>query len=230
LAVDTGSLTSCLSFEEQAKIKVILLSHGHYDHIREVPNFAFNNVERIHKVIANQHTLEILSSHLVDGLVYPDFTKKNSFLKVPVLELCPIELYQPQDIEGYQVTAMPVNHPIDANGFQITDREGTELFYTGDTGPGLSLLWQHIHPQAIIIDMTFPNRLADVAQESGHLCPQMLKEELTEFRKGKNYLPQIIMVHLSPQLEREIKEELSDISRDLNHPLHVASEGEIISI
>jgi ribonuclease BN (tRNA processing enzyme) len=43
LAVDTGSLTSELSFSEQEKIKAIIISHGHYDHIRDIPTFAFNN-------------------------------------------------------------------------------------------------------------------------------------------------------------------------------------------
>ena len=37
LAVDAGSLVSELAFIEQEKIRAILLSHGHYDHIRAVP-------------------------------------------------------------------------------------------------------------------------------------------------------------------------------------------------
>ncbi|TES84305.1 MBL fold metallo-hydrolase, partial [Candidatus Aerophobetes bacterium] len=41
LAVDAGSLASELSFPEQEKIKAILLSHGHYDHIRGIPAFVF---------------------------------------------------------------------------------------------------------------------------------------------------------------------------------------------
>jgi L-ascorbate metabolism protein UlaG (beta-lactamase superfamily) len=34
LAVDAGSLVSELTFPEQRRIKAILLSHGHYDHIK----------------------------------------------------------------------------------------------------------------------------------------------------------------------------------------------------
>jgi len=40
LTVDAGSLVSELTFTEQKQIKTILLSHGHYDHIRAVPAFA----------------------------------------------------------------------------------------------------------------------------------------------------------------------------------------------
>ena len=41
LAVDTGSLTSELSFSEQEKIKSILITHGHYDHIKDLPALLF---------------------------------------------------------------------------------------------------------------------------------------------------------------------------------------------
>src|SRR4030042_6003439 len=80
LAVDAGSLVSELTFSEQRKIKAILLSHGHYDHIKAVPTFAFNNSDRTTKVFATPKTIGILSSHLIDGVVYPEFTSETSFL------------------------------------------------------------------------------------------------------------------------------------------------------
>ena len=54
LAVDAGSLASELTFSEQEKIKAILLSHGHYDHIRGVPSFAFNNPDHTTRVFPHQ--------------------------------------------------------------------------------------------------------------------------------------------------------------------------------
>jgi ribonuclease BN (tRNA processing enzyme) len=42
LAVDVGSLTSSLSLEEQQKVSNILLTHCHYDHVRDLAAVALN--------------------------------------------------------------------------------------------------------------------------------------------------------------------------------------------
>jgi Cft2 family RNA processing exonuclease len=225
LAVDAGSLVSELTFPEQKKIKAILLSHGHYDHIRAVPAFAFNNSDRTTKVIATQKTLEILSSHLIDGVVYPEFTSNASFLQKATLQLVPLEPFKPRNIEGYKVRAVPVQHNLDGVGFEITAGDKT-LFYTGDTGPGLSSIWGNISPQLIVTDLTWPNRLASSAKDAGHLCPEMLEEELIEFRRVNKYLPKVTVIHLSPQHESEIEREVRRIAKSLGISIDVAHEGE----
>jgi len=225
IAVDAGSLVSELTFSEQEKIRAILLSHGHYDHIRAVPAFAFNNADRTTKVIATQKTLEILSSHLIDGVVYPEFTSDASFLQKAALQLVPLEPFKPRNIEGYRVRAVPVQHNLDGVGFEITSDDKT-LFYTGDTGPGLSSVWVNISPQLIITDLTWPNSLASAAKDAGHLCPEMLKEELIEFRRVNNYVPRVIVIHLSPQHEPEIEGEVGEIARSLGISIDIAHEGE----
>ena len=44
LAIDAGALTSSLSFKAQQKIKAILLTHQHYDHIRDIPALGMNSL------------------------------------------------------------------------------------------------------------------------------------------------------------------------------------------
>jgi len=230
LAVDAGSLASELSFSEQREIKAILLSHGHYDHIKGIPALVFNNQQQTVKVFATAQTLEILASHLIDGVIYPKFTEKNSFLEKPAIELNALEPFKLENIEGYRVLTVPVNHPIGGMGFEITDEEGRKIFYTGDTGPGLSSIWEHVSPHLLITDATFPNRLKNVAQDSGHLCPEMLAAELTEFRRVKGYIPQVVLVHLSPQLEGEIRKEVCDIASELMFSINIAREGDEFDI
>jgi len=227
LAVDAGSLASNLSLSEQRKIKAILLSHGHYDHIRDVPSFAFNNFDHTVKVFASAHTLNILSSHLVDGIIYPEFTKTIPFfLEKPSLKYVNLETFKTVNIEGYKVLTLPVNHTIATVGFQITSKDGKKIFYTGDTGPGLSALWEHISPDLIVVDVTFPNRLENRAINSAHLCPKFLKKEMLEFHQIKGYFPQVVIIHLSPNLENEIKNEIEDFNKELKIPISIAYEGQ----
>jgi len=230
LAVDAGSLVSELTFPEQKKIKAILLSHGHYDHIRAVPAFAFNNSDRTTKVIAGARTLEILSSHLIDGVVYPKFTSDSSFLQKATIKLVPLELFKSQNVEGHQVTALPVRHNLDGVGFEIINGDGRTLFYTGDTGPGLSSVWSKTSPQLIVTDLTWPNSLANAAKDAGHLCPEMLREELIAFRQANGYLPKVVAVHTSPQHESEIEKELRDVGGVLGISIDIAREGDRLTL
>ena len=230
LAVDAGSLVSELTFSEQAKIKAILLSHGHYDHIRAVPAFAFNNSDRITKVLATPKTLEILSSHLINGVVYPEFASEASFLQKATIQLVPVEPFHRQNIEGYEVMAVPVQHPLDGVGLEITSGDGKTLFYTGDTGPGLSSVWDNTSPQLIIAVVTWPDSLANAARDAGHLCPEMLKGELIEFRRLKGYLPKVVIFHLSPQHEPEIEREVKEVAKSLGVAIDIAHEGEELSL
>jgi ribonuclease BN (tRNA processing enzyme) len=226
LAVDAGSLVSELTFPEQARIKAILLSHGHYDHIRAIPAFAFNNSERTTRVIATQQTLDILSSHLIDGVVYPQFTSEASFLRKATIQLVPVEPFNRQNIEGYEVVAVPMQHPLGGVGFEITSADGKTLFYTGDSGPGFSSIWGNISPQLIIADVTWPNSMTNAAKDAGHLCPETLKIELNDFHRIKGYLPKVAIIHLSPQHEPEIKKEVKEVGKSLGATIDIAHEGE----
>ena len=230
LAVDAGSLTARLPFAAQKKVKAILLSHGHYDHIRDVPAFAFSNPLRTTPVLAAQETLEILSSHLIDGVIYPQYAGKTSFLKKPALKLVALEPFTPKKVVGYEVVAVPVNHPHNAAGLQITAPDGKSVFYTGDTGPGLSDVWRHISAELLIVDLTFPDRLAQTALDSGHMCPALLSRELRKFRRIKGYLPRVVAVHLTPWLRGEIAEEAARVAGRLGLRFGIAAEGEVISV
>lgn len=229
LAVDAGGLTSSLSFAEQERVEFILLTHGHYDHIRDVPAIALKNSHRTIEVFATESTHEILLTHLINGVLYPRFATWPS-PENPVLRLHTLEPYRAQTVGAYHVLAVPVVHALPAVGYQITDSRGKSIFFSGDTGPGLSSCWEHITPQLLIMDMFFSNKSMAAAYKPGHLCPTLLRGELINFRGSKGYLPHVVLTHLNPEVEDEIRDEAAQLAKELGADISLAYEGMEIEI
>jgi ribonuclease BN (tRNA processing enzyme) len=230
LALDAGGLTSGLSFEEQQKLKAILLTHGHYDHIRDIPALAINLYLRNSAVdiYTHQAVIDNLTKYLLNGELYPEFHKKpgdNSTLRVHILEAL-----QQVVVEGYGILPIRVNHSIPTMGYQLTSTDGKVLFYTGDTGPDLAGLWQHSNPELLFIEVTASNKWAESARKSGHLTPGFLEQELIHFRELKGYLPQVIAVHINPPDENDVRTELELVSNSLQADIRLAYEGMMIEI
>ena len=70
-----------------------------------------------------------------------------------------------------------------------------------------------------------PNRYEEFAKESGHLTPSLLKQELISFRELKGYLPPVVVVHMTPRLEKEIETEIATVATTLNTRVNLAYEG-----
>ena len=225
LALDAGSIGSQLSFEDHTKIKAILLSHGHYDHIRGVPSFLFINSARVTRVYGLPHTLSLLTSRMMDGLVSPDFTDENSFLRRVAAELLPLTTEATVDIEDYTVTVHAMTHPFPVAGLEVVDAKGKSIFYSGDTGPGFAVVWERIRPNLLIIDVTFPDRLTKAAEDSSHLCPETFGRELDDFRRLRGYLPPVVTTHCSPRHEPEIAAGVNIVVERLGADVRIGREG-----
>jgi len=225
LAIDAGDLTSSLSLEDQRQLEAILLTHQHYDHIRDVPAIAINLF--FHggtiNMYSSQTVYDTISAHLLNGKVYPKFLELPE--ANPTVKFNILEPYKPMQIEAYRVLAVPVNHNDNAFGYQITSTNGKSVFYTGDTGAGLTDCWACISPQLLITEVTVPDRYQGFTQETGHLTPSLLKQELDSFREMKGYLPSVVVVHMDPTLESEIKTEIEIAAEVLNTPITLAYKG-----
>jgi ribonuclease BN (tRNA processing enzyme) len=225
LAVDAGGLTSNLSISEQERLSTIILTHQHFDHIRDIPTIALNlsllgaSIE----VYATASVCATIKAHLLNGEVYPKFQELPE--SKPTVIFNDITPYVPQTIDGHEILAIPVNHISTTVGYQISDKQGGAIFYTADTGPGLSNCWEKISPQLLFVDVTMPNVYEEFAKETGHLTPSLLGQELIVFKECKGYLPDVIAVHMDIGLEPKIKEEIAAIAEELDISITVAKEG-----
>ena len=225
LAIDAGGLTSSLSFPAQQKLKAILLTHQHYDHIRDIPAIAMNFFLR--ETTINIYSIlpvyNALATHLLSGEFYPNFLERPE--GNPTIKFTIIAPHKTEHIEGYSILATEVNHPIPTVGYQVTSPDGKIVFYTGDTGPGLAGCWEYVSPQLLIIEVTVPDRYEEFARKTGHLTPSLLKQELISFRELKGYLPRVVVVHMDPRFEKEIEAEITVVAEALDNSINLAYEG-----
>lgn len=224
LALDAGGLTSGLSFDEQRRVSGILLTHYHFDHIRDIPVFGLAHAfVKTTPVYSTPAVLEALTTHLINGKLYPRLDEWPPGM--PAFSLRMVEPLREAAIGEHTVVAVPVGHSVPAVGYQVTDAAGKSLFYTGDTGVGLSSCWSQVSPRMIIIELTGPNRLRERMVEAGHLCPDLLKQELRGFLDIRGYRPRVVVTHLTPQAEAEIRVEAARVAAELGIEITVAEEG-----
>ena len=236
LAIDAGSLTRSLSFEQQRKIEAILLSHQHIDHSRDIAFIGYYNALQLRggtsntkRVYSISEALDNLSAHILNGKTFPDFTREFAPGK-PALQFCPLESYKAQNILGYEVKAIPVKHAVTTVGYSVTSQEGKSLFFTADTGPDIPDCWEHISPDILIADVTSVNRYSKIMSEVGHLTPEFLKQLLIRFREAKGYIPNVIVIHIPPDLEDELRQEASQVASELDADITLGYEGMKISL
>jgi cAMP phosphodiesterase len=230
LAVDASALTTNLSFAEQQKLKAVLLTHQHYDHIKDIPSLGMNFflLKKAIEIYTTKPIYESLLAYLLNNALYPDLTKIPP--EKPALHINIVEPGKIISIAGYNVLPITVNHAAPTVGYQITSADGKKVFITSDTGPGLEDCWQQISTSLLLIETTVPNKDEQFALQAGHLTPKLLLKELESFRKIKGYLPQIVLVHLNPLIEKSIRAEIREVEKVLNIKIRFGYEGMRLNI
>jgi len=226
LALDCGGLTGALTLAEQHRVRAVLLTHRHYDHLKDLLPLClatFTDGQPI-DLYALPDTLEALEGHLLDGVHYPDFRVRPS-PQEPKLRLHPLEPLQEVQVLGYRVLPVPLPHGIPAVGYLLASPEGREAFYTGDVTQGLGEAWRRVRPHLLIVEVTFPNALEERARETFHLTPRLLRQEVAPLAQQPGGLPPVVVVHMHPAHEEAIRGELASLARETGATITPAYEG-----
>ena len=160
-------------------------------------------------------TLDAVSTRLMDGLLYPNFTVRPT-PEHPKYRLRAIAPGRAFNVCGIEVLPLSVPHGAPAVGFVVRKGSSTAAF-TGDTGGGLLPFLAHTPPpQVLFVEVTFSNSGDARARASRHLTPFLLCEELEEARKQGLPLPQVVAAHRDPRHEQAILQELAEVAKKLN--------------
>jgi cAMP phosphodiesterase len=214
LAIDAGALTSGLPIARQLEIDHILITHAHLDHVKDLATLADNVFGRRRKPVqvhCTRGTYRTLRRHFFNDRLWPDFTALPS-RRHPTLRLVELPFGRPVRIGAYRVTAVPVSHPVESAGYLVSDARGT-LAVSGDTGP-TDRLWKAVNGarnlKALLVEVSFPNSMQELADVSMHLTPRALESELGKL--SRDGFP-IFLYHLKPGYMDAIRRDLEPLVR-----------------
>jgi cAMP phosphodiesterase len=229
LMVDAGTLASGLTWDEQKRVKHILLSHLHLDHIKGIPPLVDNLSGLVdHQVVVASLPSVIggLQKHIFNDMVFPNFFQhqgpRHSILRAQSLEA----KKEVAISNGISVIPVSVNHTVETVGYVIRDDSATWI-YSGDTHH-TEEIWQVAartpNLKGVFIEVSFPNAMLDLAIQSKHLTPQLLAQEYHKI--GKPDLP-LFIYHMKPTVREAIIQEIAKLGIE---NVTVLEEGQEIEL
>ncbi len=201
--IDAGTGVGRLDAAALCRIRHVLLTHSHLDHLAYLPLMAdtvFGRHPDHIQVRGLPATLDALRTHVLNWVIWPDFSAlpKGS----PLLRLLPMAPGEHLETGDLRLTLVPVAHSVPGAGYLVEGPTGVFAF-SGDTGSNEGL-WHALNARArldlLIVEAGFPDRQLELARISGHYTPSLLAADLAHLR----HRPRIYITHPKPGMEEEI--------------------------
>jgi ribonuclease BN (tRNA processing enzyme) len=194
----------------------VFITHSHLDHINDIGfliDATFEARTQPLKIYGQKKTLEDIHNHILNWDIWPDFTQINLIgTIIPSVELVEIKLDEIVEVDDCKIKAIKNNHTVSSNGYVI-EKCNKAILFSSDTYCCDSI-WKEVNTNkkitAVIIDVSFPSRMAQLALDSKHLTPDLLKEELKQLKRDD---VTIYINHIKPSYKVELLKEIikSDI-------------------
>jgi len=188
IAIDAGSLAMAADDKLRSRIRNIVLTHAHLDHIAGLPLFVddlYASLISPIKVYAIQEVIDVLERDVFNWSVFPRFSEL-SIGSGPAVEYRAIKPGEEFRICELTFRSFPADHKVPSTGYLISDGQST-VAITGDTATlnGLHDLFTASKDlKALLVECAFPDELAEIARSSHHMTPATLAGQLEALKPG----------------------------------------------
>jgi ribonuclease BN (tRNA processing enzyme) len=212
VTIDAGSIAIALTDAQRATVRDIIITHPHMDHIASLPIFIddlFAVLLEPIRVHATEEVIATLERDVFNWTVYPRFSELSNE-RGPVMQYVPFRAGEEFKVGHLTVVAVPVNHIVPTVGMVLSDGETTIAFSsdTAQTEEFWKLVNRTPRVDALLIEASFPNSMAKLAEVSRHLTPTSLGTELGKLNHNGI---EILAVHLKPAYRETLVQELKDL-------------------
>ena len=209
LAIDAGALGWFAPPAEQARVRHVLLTHSHIDHVAGLPVF-IDNVYQLSDepptVLGTPATLAALQSHIFNDTLMPDFVELGRRM-APFFRTCALVAGVPVTLGRYTATPHAVDHTVLTVAYTLDDGTDAVAVVT-DTAPVPALIerlasWPRL--VAVYLEASFPTRMADLAVTTKHHTASDFLAVAARLEEAG--LP-VMPIHVKPRYAAEVLAEL----------------------
>ena len=227
--IDAGTGIGDLELQDLDSIRHVFLTHAHLDHIAGLPMLADRVFDESFAtplmVYAREETLRALQDHLFNDVIWPDFAR----LPTPQNPMLRYHVCSPGDmitIDHRKFYAVDVMHSVPSLGFTVQNSGGA-FAVSGDTKTN-ETLWPVLNAcddlRVLVIEVSFPDEMQELAADSGHYTPTTLTDDLRRLRHD----PEIWLTGMKPGEESKILEQVKKAAPGKN--IQMLSRGTVLSI
>lgn len=227
--IDAGTGIGDLSIADLDSIRHVFLTHAHLDHIAGLPMLVDSIFDKDFTVpltvYARRETLDALSAHLFNDVIWPDFRVLPSAER-PILRFKELSPGSHVRIDDRDFNAVDIVHSVPSLGYTV-ENSGGVLAVSGDTRTN-ETLWPVLNAvqdlRVLIIEVSFPDELESLATEAGHYCPKTMTRDLERLR----HKPDIWLTGMKPGAEQTILEQVLRAAPD--RKIQMLSRGTVLTV
>lgn len=205
ILIDAGTGVGDLKPSQLASIRHVFLTHSHLDHIASLPlllDSVFDSLgEDCVRVYARDETIQALQAHIFNWVIWPDFSQLPS-AENPVLRFESFNPGQTRRLSEFEISAVDVEHTVPSQGFVMSSASST-LAISGDTSTNQTL-WPYLNElprlETLIVEVSFSDQQAELAQQSGHYTPASMVADLKKLK----HQPSLWLNAMKPGEEQKI--------------------------